>query len=57
MHMWERAELTVKRNEAFIKTMVTEHNVQCPEVIERANGVMRATFGNASVGVVQEFAT
>ena len=56
MHMWERAELTVKRNEAFIKTMVAEHNAQMPEVIEQANGVMRATFGSGAVGVVQAVA-
>lgn len=53
MHMWERAELTVKRNEAYIKTMVAQHNGQCPPaVIEAANDAMRATFGNASLGAV-----
>jgi hypothetical protein len=56
MHMWERAELTVKRNEAFIKTMVAEHNAQLPEVIDQANEVMRATFGNGAVGIVQAVA-
>ena len=56
MHMWERAELTVKRNEAFVKTMVAQHNAQIPEVIDQANEVMRATFGNGAVGVVQAVA-
>lgn len=56
MHMWERAELTVKRNEAFVKEMVAMHNAQLPEVIDQANEVMRATFGNGAVGIVQAVA-
>lgn len=56
LHMWERAELTVKRNEAFIKQMVAEHNAQCAEVVDQANDVMRATFGSGSIGVMQAVA-